>query len=404
MLELFGGEGLRAITDRAVANNPDLAGAAARLDEEGFNLKRTHGELFPRVDGTVSGNRSRQAGSFSEPLSLIGVGLDASWELDVWGRIRNNVSASAADQAAAAADYESAKQSLVAQTMQAYFNVVATNKLLDLSERQARSLAKTVALTERRFERGTSSLSELELARSDATNASADIQQRLEDRDSAGRNLKVILGDYPDTKLAGFDTWPALSRSVPTGVPSALLRQRPDIDAAYQRLRAADARVKVAHADLFPSFSLTAGGGRTSSTLIGLTKPSAATWSVGANLVAPIFNAGSLRAELGAANSRAVQAYQSYRGVALVAFQEVENALSAETRLHREQQEREQALRAAQVAESRARRDFEAGIADLLSLLEIQLRVFQTEEQAITVRANRYSNRVALALALGKGI
>ena len=120
-------------------------------------------------------------------------------------------------------------------------------------------------------------------------------------------------------------------------------------------------------------------------------------------MVSPIFNSGSLKAELGAANARAVQAYEDYRAIALVAFQEVENALSAETRLRREQQERELALKAVKNAEERSRRDFEAGISDLLSLLEIQLRVFQTEQQTITVRVNRYNNRVALALALGRG-
>lgn len=402
--ELFGSSQLRLITERALTNNPDLAGAAARLDEAGFNLKQTHGGLFPTVDGSLTGTRSRQVGPFSGTLGLIGVSLDAAWELDVWGRIRNNISASSSDQAAAAADYRSAQQSLVAQTTQAYFNVVAANKLLALAERQAESLGKTVALTERRFEAGTASLSDLELARTDAINAKADIQQRLEERDSAARNLKVILGDYPDTTLAGLERWPTLRRSVPAGVPASLLRRRPDLDAAYQRLRAADSRVKVAHADLFPTFSLTAGGGRTSTTLVGLTQPAATTWSVGAGLVAPIFASGALRAELGAANSRAVQAYEDYRGVALVAFREVEDALSAEGRLRLEQQQREAALRAAKSAESRARRDFESGISDLLSLLEIQRRVFETEQQTITVRANRYTNRVALALALGKGI
>lgn len=400
LLQVFDSRELRLVTQRALANNPDLVSAAAQLDEAGFNLKSANAPFFPFVDGSGSASRSRTNGS---QVSSLSIGLDASWELDVWGRIRNNVASVASDQAAAAADLESARQSIAAQTMQAWFNLVSANQLLDLARRQAKSLSGTVATTERRFERGTASLAELELARSDATNASADVQQSLEERDAAARFLKVLLGDYPDAQLVGADTWPTLRRSVPAEVPASLLRNRPDIDAAYHRLRAADSLVKVAHADLFPSFSLTAGAGRSSNTLIDLTRASANTWSLGAGVVSPIFNSGSLKAELGAANARAVQAYEDYRAIALVAFQEVENALSAETRLRREQQERELALKAVKNAEERSRRDFEAGISDLLSLLEIQLRVFQTEQQTITVRVNRYNNRVALALALGRG-
>lgn len=399
---VFGSSQLQAVTRRALENNPDLAAAGARLEEAGFNLKQTHASLFPSLDGSLSGTRSGSVGSFSGTQAVWSLGLDASWELDVWGRLRSGVAAASSDQAAAAADFASARQSIAAQTMQAWFNVVASNQLLELAQRQSASLSKTVALTERRFERGTASLSELELARTDATNAAADIQQRLEDRDTAARALKVLMGDYPDAQLAGARNWPSLRRSVPAGVPASLLRNRPDIDAAYQRIRAADSRVTVAHADLFPSFSLTAGVGRSSNQLINLTKASANTWSLGAGLLGPIFDAGARQAEVGAANARAKQAYQSYRAVVLVACQEVENALSAEGRLRREQQERDTALKSAKSAESRARRDFETGVSDLLSLLEIQRRVFLTEQQTITVRASRYSNRVGLALALGK--
>ena len=400
---VFGGSELRGLEQRALRNNPDLLQAGASLDEAGFNLKQTRGALFPTLTASAFRSQSRSVGLFSGSVGLWGASLDAAWELDVWGRIKNNVAASGSDQAAAAADLESAKQSLVAQVIQAYFNVVATNQLLDLAQREKASFEETVALTERRFEAGTLRLSDLELARTDALNASADIESRIDDRDAAARALKILLGDYPDTELARADQWPGLRRSVPSGVPSSLLRRRPDIDAAYQRVRAADSRVKVAHAEMFPSFSLTGGAGRTSMELIDLTKSSANTWNVGANVLAPVFNAGALKAQLGAANAQAVQAFENYRSIALVAFREVEDALSSETRLRREQVERENALEAAKRSESRGRRDFEVGVSDLLTLLESQRRVFDTEEQVITVKANRYNNRVSLALALGKG-
>ena len=400
---IFGGSELRALENRAIRNNPNLAQAGASLDEAGFDLTQTRAALFPSLDFSAFRSQSRSVGLTSGSLGLQGLSFDASWELDVWGRIKNNVAAATSDQTAAAADYESAKQSLVAQVIQAYFNVVASNQLLDLSRREKESFEETVALTERRFEGGTLRFADLELARTDALNASADIESRIDDRDAAARALKILLGEYPDTELARANQWPALRRSVPAGVPASLLRRRPDVDAAYQRLRAADSRVKVAHAELFPSFSLTGTAGRTSTELVNLTKATANTWSLSANVLAPIFDSGALRAQLGASNAQAMQAFENYRGVALVAFREVEDALSSETRLHQEQVERERALEAARRAESRGRRDFEVGVSDLLTLLESQRRVFDTEEQVIVVKANRYNNRVALALALGKG-
>ena len=318
---IFGGAQLRSLENRALRNNPNLLQAEARLNEAGFNLIQTRGALYPTLQAGAFRSQSRSVGLTSGSLGLQGVNLDASWELDVWGRIKNDVAASASDQAAAAADYESAKQSLVAQVIQAYFNVIATNQLLDLARREKESFAETVALTERRFEGGTLRLADLELARTDALNASADIESRVDDRDAAARALKILLGDYPDTELAGADTWPSLRRSVPAGVPSSLLRSRPDVDAAYQRLRAADSRVKVAHAELLPNFSLTVSAGRTSTMLSELIKPSATVWSLAGNVAAPLLASGSLRAQLGVANTQAKQAFENYRGIALTALE-----------------------------------------------------------------------------------
>lgn len=227
---------------------------------------------------------------------------------------------------------------------------------------------------------------------------------QLEDnRDQAARAIRLLTGSYPDAKLSAAD-WPSLERGVPAGVPSDVLRNRPDIDAAYQRIRAADSRVSVAHADLFPSFPLTGSVGQSSSVLSDLADSSFNTWSLVAGLSAPIFDAGMRRAELGAAGKRAEQALAAYQSTVLAALKEVEDALGSERLLRRQETARLKALEAAKSAEKRSRRDYEAGISDLLSLLEAQRRVFTTEDDTITVRRLRLQNRVALALALGKGV
>ena len=187
---IFGGSELRALEGRALRNNPDLAQAESRLDEAGFEVTRTRGPLYPTLNFSAFRSQSRTVGLTSGSLGLQGLSFDVNWELDVWGRIKNDVAASASDQAAAAADYDSAKQSLVAQVIQAYFDLVASNQLLDLAQREKASFEETVALTERRFEGGTQRYADLELARTDALNAAADIESRLDDRDAAARALK----------------------------------------------------------------------------------------------------------------------------------------------------------------------------------------------------------------------
>lgn len=402
LLEIFDDADLIELVDTALANNPDLLLAMAQMEEIGFNLAKARGDYWP--DFSANGSASRSGGDAIRTTKLYSASLDVSWEIDVWGRIRNSVGAAGFDLAAAEEDFEAARQSLGAQAMQGWFNLIATNKLLDLAERQLESFESTRRLVERRYEVGTSTLADLELAHTDAANARADYEARIDDRDQAARSLQVLLGGYPDQSLDASSSWPSLERSVPAGVPSDLLLVRPDIIAAYESVLAADARVKVAYADLFPSFTLTGSGGRRSDTFSDLGRTTFDIWSLAGGLSAPVFQGGALRAELGAAGKRAEQAYQNYRSVVINAFREVEDALSSESYLKREETERLEALEAARRAEQLTRREYEEGVSDILTLLETQRRVFTTEESTINLHAARLINRVSLALALGKGV
>ncbi|MGD7653859.1 MAG: efflux transporter outer membrane subunit [Verrucomicrobiales bacterium] len=401
LLGLFGDSRLRETVDAALSHNPSLRNALATLEEAGYNTRKSRSGLFPSLDAGASAGRYELSGGSA--YASYDLALDAGWEPDVWGRIRSGIDATAADEAAAAAAYESARQSLAAQVMQAWFDLVGAEKRLALGHRRVASFVETETLVSRRYDLGTASLGELDLARTDLENARADLHQLEDDRDQAARSVRLLTGSYPDAKLSAAD-WPSLDRGVPAGVPSDVLRQRPDIDAAYQRIRAADSRVSVAHADLFPSFPLTASVGQSSNLLSDLADSSFSAWSLVAGLSAPIFDAGQRRAELGAAGKRAEQALASYQTTVLAALKEVEDALGSERLLRRQESARLKALDAARSAEKRTRRDYEAGVDDLLSLLEAQRRVFTTEDDTITVRRLRLQNRVALALALGKGV
>ncbi|MEJ6580534.1 MAG: efflux transporter outer membrane subunit [Akkermansiaceae bacterium] len=396
---LFPSPALAALINRALARNPDLKASSARLQEAGFNTQQSRSSLSPSLDA----NAGVSSSDFGTQTDRFSTTLDAQWELDVWGRIKSGVTAASRDQAAIAADSATARQSIAAQTAQAYFNLVATTQLVDLNERSLKSFESTFSRVERRFERGLANLGDVDLARTDIENTRAGLAARQNERDQAARRLAALTGDYPDAqgRAAGF---PTLARSVPAGIPSQILTQRPDIDAAYQRIRAADARITVARTDLYPRFSLTASGGQQSATLKDLANSNFSVWSFAANLTAPLLDGGARRSELGAANARAQQAYANYQSTVLNALREVEDALGSESSLASREASTQRALTAALSAQDSVRRNYEAGLLELLSLLETQRRAFNTEESLINIRALRYQNRVALALALGKAL
>lgn len=403
LLSVFPDQQLRTLVHSALANNPDLKVSAARLQEAGFNAKRSRSGLIPSLTANTSGsgNGSNPAGLGSNSTESYRATLDARWEVDVWGRIRSGATAAASDLAAANADLAAARQSIAAQTAQAYFDLLRAGSQLQLSERRLASFEKSYQLVDRRFESGTLELSSLDLARTDIETTKAQVALRKDQRDQASRRLASITGAYPDTSLA-VSQWPSLSRSVPSNLPSSLLRQRPDIDAAYQRIRAADSRVTVAHRDLYPNFSLTAGYGSQSNTLKNLANSNFSSWSLLASLSAPLIDGGARRAELGATNARAKGALANYQSTVLNALQEVENGLGSERYLAQQFSATTSALKAANSAERQALRNFDSGLISILDYLQIQRRTFASEEALINIRAQRYQNRVALALALGK--
>ncbi len=400
LLDLFHSAPLTEIVEQALENNPDLQRSQARLEEVGFDFKQSKASRFPFLTASGSAGRSQSTGESAS--SLYSAGLDASWEVDAWGRLRSTTSAARSDLSAAQADYNAVRQSLAAQTMQAWFSLIAAEKSLELDERSVESFASTVKLVNRRFELCNSTLAALDLAQTDLQNAKADLELSRDLRDQAARRLHELTGSYPNAELSAT-VWPQLETTVAPDLPSDLLLKRPDIVAAFNRIQAADARSKIAHRDLFPSIILTGAGGRLSNELSDLSDSAFDSWSALLNLSLPIIDGGQRRAALGSANKRAEQAYFEYQSTVLNALREVENALGSEFYLASEENARLMALKSAQSAYERTQRDYEEGIADILSLLETQRRVFTTEQQTINLRAARLSNRVSLALALGKG-
>lgn len=407
LARVFPSSELNRLVRIALKQNPDLRQSAARLEEAGYNTRARQALLKPSLSANFNGTRSQSntagvgfnGGTFI--TDRFSATLDAQWELDVWGRLRAGVSGARATQAALLFDDQAARQSIAAQVAQAYFEVVAATQRRELARRNLRTFESTAAQVERRFEAGLAQLGDLNLAQTDVERTKTTLEARKDERDQAARRLAAVMGRYPDASMGAAD-FPSLARRVPAGVPSSVLLRRPDLLAAFYRVRAADADITIAQANLLPSFSLTASAGRRSEELKRLLDPNQTIWSLGTNLVAPLVAGGRLRAELGAANARGRLALAGYQAVVLTALREVENALGSASALARQEDAAGKALDAARQAEESASRSFENGLTDILSLLQAQQRAFAAEESLIGIRAARFQNRVALALALGK--
>ncbi len=216
--------------------------------------------------------------------------------MDLWGRLSARKRSAARAAEASLADFDAARLSLIAQTARAYFRLVEARLQKDLSAQTVASFRDAAQLVRDRYRRSLRPAVDLRLAQAQLAESEALLVQRRRELDAAARQLELLLGRYPRAEPDAAADLSKLPPPIPAGLPSALLARRPDIIAAFKRLRASDARIDAARADLYPRLSLTASGGYTSDELKNLLTGDASVWNLVANLVQPLFNGGRLRA------------------------------------------------------------------------------------------------------------
>jgi len=407
LLALFGDPVLSNQVQQALNQNPGLLLTQARIAEAHYLAEQSGGGKKPTLSASGGAARLKFLPNTSS-ANRFKLGLDASWEVDVWGRIGAFETAADYNVEALRADLSAARESVAAQFMQAWFDRITQQQLLDLTERRIASFERTEDLIQERFEFGTGDLGDLDSAKTDTELAKADLPRQTEAVAKAERGMRGLIGGYPNAGAMqageGTPILPELESEIAAGLPSSLLLNRPDIRAAYQRILAADQRVVVASADRVPGLVLTGSLGQQSEALKNLIKSGFDVWSIASQLSAPIFDAGRLEMAERAAEARVAQAIHQYDGTVLGAFEEVENALGSEEALKQEQAQVILALEAARKAEEKIRGDYENGLSDILLLLDIQRRIFTTEERLINLQNNRLKNRIGLGLALGLGV
>ena len=406
-LHQFNDPGLNAVVEDALERNLDLQAAIARLDAARANAKISGSDQYPQFGAGLAGGRQEfiLSESTNPPTSITsdsyGFSLDMSWEIDVWGRLRDSASASIADYEAAAADLAGARLSLAGNTAKFWFRATTARQQLALANETVSSFESTVDLVRSRFESGISSSLELRLALANAAAARALKQQRAQELEQSVRALEVVVGTYPGNTLGTVDELPELNQSVPAGLPSELLNRRPDIAAAERRLAGADKRVASAKKSLLPSLRLTGSAGTASEDLSNIIDADYSVWSLVGGLTQPIFQGGRLRANVERSKADAERIYLDYSKTILTAFQEVENTLAGEKYLSIREKELYEAAVQSDGAQRLAEDEYAAGLTEIITVLESQRRALNAKEAYLSVRELRLRNRVDLHLALG---
>lgn len=353
---------------------------------------------------TATAADSATTGGMSLTTVGYGLSMEASWELDLWGRLRDLDKAAAQDYIAALADFRSARLSLAANTAKSWYDLITARQQLTLAEKTLKSFKSNLSITERNFKAGDDTASPLDVQFGRNNVASAErsaVSQRLA-RDEAARTLEVLLGRYPSAELKSRDELPPLSKAIPSGLPSELLWRRPDLVAAAADLKASARRAKAARKELLPSISLTGRASTSSEALTKmLTDPEFIVWNAAASLAQTIYRGGAPSAEARRALANNEAALRRFASLALRAFREVESALATGRSLAEQEKFLDVELAQANLAEEQALRQYADGIVGILETLEAQRRAVAARNSMITLRNQRLQNRIDLHLALG---
>lgn len=408
----FGDPDLDAAIEAALAENRDLQASAARLEAALANATIAGAAALPQVDAGLDGSRARRlflgfpfggGGVPSSTTTTFGATLNVRWEVDLWGRVRSGEQAAIAEAEATAIRHDAARLSLAAQTAKAYFATVEARQQLDLAVASTASIRSTTDDVRDRYRRGLRPALDAHLAETNLANAEASVALRREQLQRALRQLDLLCGRYPAAATTGAAVLPERLPTVPTRLPAELLQRRPDLAAAERTLAAAGCRVAAARAALYPRLSLTASAGTNSTEFEDLADEDFRVFSLGANLLQPLFAGGALRADVAQQQARQRAAIADYQQAVLAAFAEVENALGAATELDRRRLDLGRAARSAAAARDLARERWQQGLADFLAVADGQRQAFTAEANRIAVERQRLDNHIDLVLALGGG-
>ena len=405
---------LDALIGKLNASNQTIAQSAAAYRQARALVAEARAAYFPTVGLTASGSRARSGrtstsssasgfGSNSSISNSYSVGLDASWEPDLWGKVSRSVSAQRAGEAAAAADLANARLSQQALLAQTYFQLRTSDALQKLLDDTVKSYGDSLRLTQNQYAQGVAARADVIQAQTQLQSAQAAAIDNGVARAQYEHAIATLIGEPASTFSLPPNPLTAQPPITPVDVPSALLERRPDIAAAERRAASANEQIGVAIAAFFPTLTLSATGGFQSSVWSQLFTLPARFWTVGPQLAATLFDAGLRAAQTDAARATYDQDVAAYRLAVLTAFQDVEDNLASQRILAQEVDVQRQAVDSAEQALAIVTNQYKAGTVAYLNVLSAQTTAFTAQQKLATIAGQRMVSSVGLVKALGGG-
>lgn len=399
---------LNDLIDKALVGSPDLHLAQARLRESRARRNLANAGLFPSVDLSGSGSRSKGSEETGGGTTndFYTAGFDASWEIDVFGGLRRGVEAAQADLETSQANYHDTQVSLVSEVALNYVDLRSAQSRILIARENLASQTETLQITQWKAQAGLTDILDVEQARTNCEQTRAAIPSIEITQAEAEHRLAVLLGLPPGMlreQLNVQGAIPPVPAQVVTGIPADIIRRRPDIRAAERSLAAETARVGQQTADLYPKFTLSGSLGLESLMLGSLVGTSAIAHSVAGGFSTPFFDAGRIRDQIEIQNAVQEQALVTYESTILTALEDVENALVSLSKYLEREKTLASAVEAARNAADLARQNYEGGRVDFQTVLDTERNLFTVEESQALAQANCSSSLIQLYKALGGG-
>ena len=379
--------------------NLDLAQAEARYRQAQAALQQAQAGFFPTVGSQASSQRS--GSGQTSPTDQYSLSANVSWELDVWGRVRRSVEAGTAQQQASAADTDAVRLSLESTLAQSYFQAKNIRASQQLYEQTIAAYERSLQMTRNRLEAGLISPADVAAAETQLENARTQALA-LERQWFLLRNaMAVLVGKAPAEFELTAEADLGVLPSVPVGLPAQLLVRRPDVIAAERRVAAANAQIGVATAAWFPNLTLSAQGGYRSGSWSDWISAPARFWSLGPALALTLFDGGARSARIREAEATYDVQAATYKKTALDALREVEDALVQTHGLRQEVQSQERVVAAAQQSLQLTRNQYEAGLIDYLSVVQVETNALSAQRALLNLQSELYISAIRLITALG---
>ncbi len=403
--KLFRDLQLDSLISQARANNQDLKTAVIRIQESRAALTTAISSLLPSLDSSLGANRGTSRGLGSSPGSAYSGALDASWELDLFGGNLRGVESALASLYSTEADAIAIHNSLLAEVASTYFDWINYTEQLDMARQQLEIQKKSLSIAQDNLAAEFTSRLDVEQAKAQVASTEAMIPD-LETRTVSAKNsLAILLGTFPGNVKLSMPPTATLSRmpTVPTGLPSDLLRRRPDIIKAELDLHAATANIGVAVSDLYPKFSLSGSYGSGTSDFSDWFRSHSSNWSLGSMVHWPVFSGGAIDANIKKQEAVRDRTAVAYQKALITAVNEVENALTSYANSKIQLRAQEKAAESARESLRLSRLLYQNGKTEFINILSAQQQLLNSEESVISTRQSIRQSIAELSKALGGG-